>query len=49
MEICAADSNVGWLNDDLSVAAFWDRDIVFDANVFFAVVTGCPHLVDIRV
>lgn len=48
MKICAADSYVGWLDDDLPIAAFWNGDVVFDADVFFAVVACRLHLVGSR-
>lgn len=43
MPFTLTDSNKGRLDHDLPLAAFWNGDIVFDLDVFFAVVAGCFH------
>lgn len=44
MQVRAANTHVCGLNHDLALAAFWDGYIVFDLDVFFAIVPCGFHL-----
>ena len=41
MNVRSTQSRVSWLDFDLSFADCWSWDVVFDADVFSAVETGC--------